>query len=549
MSRSSGTYTAPSNSWNPAVEGTVVDETDWNAILDDLEAGLTESVYTGGLGATDNRLLRTDGTDTKKAQGSAVTVDDSGNISGVGTLASGAITSTGAVTGTALSASTSGVTTTGTIELGHASDTTLARSGAGDVTIEGNAIYRASGADVAIADGGTGASTAAAGARALLEGLSSTQGEILYRNASQWVALGVGASGEVLQSGGAGANVAWAAVAGTGDVTAASSFGTDNVLVRADGTGKGVQSSGIVIDDSNNLSVPGRITRMSRPLSLPPGRLTLSTGVPVLSSSVAAAGTLYYAPYVGGVLWLYDGSAGWDAVAFTELSVVLSGGTASRPHDVFVYNNAGTATLELTAWTNSTTRATALTTQDGLYVKSGATTRLYLGTIYLNASTQCDFILGAAASGGTAGVIGLWNMYQRGPWTTYVADTTDSWAYATGSWRAANNSSTMRTSFVCGLSEGVIQANYQAVSIHTGNAGRVAIGYDSTTSPAGPMLPASTGDRTLADTVNSTVIYSLHATLGYHYLAPLEYGSANVTFYGDAGLSTFQSGFIARGEF
>lgn len=83
MARSSGTYTAPANSFNPAVEGTVVDETDWNSTLDDLEAALTESVYTGGLGSSDNKLLRTDGTDTKKAQGSGITVDDSANMSGV----------------------------------------------------------------------------------------------------------------------------------------------------------------------------------------------------------------------------------------------------------------------------------------------------------------------------------------------------------------------------------------------------------------------------------------------------------------------------------
>ena len=51
------------------------------------------------------------------------------------------------------------VTTSGTIELGHASDTTIARSGSGDITIEGNAVYRAGGTDVAVADGGTGASS------------------------------------------------------------------------------------------------------------------------------------------------------------------------------------------------------------------------------------------------------------------------------------------------------------------------------------------------------------------------------------------------------
>lgn len=42
--------------------------------------------------------------------------------------------------------------------------------------------------------------------------------------------------------------------AGAGDVTAASTFGTDNRAIRSDGTGKGVQSSGITIDDSNNVT-------------------------------------------------------------------------------------------------------------------------------------------------------------------------------------------------------------------------------------------------------------------------------------------------------
>lgn len=46
------------------------------------------------------------------------------------------------------------------INLGHASDTTLTRTGAGDIAVEGNGIYRAGGSDVLLADGGTGASLA-----------------------------------------------------------------------------------------------------------------------------------------------------------------------------------------------------------------------------------------------------------------------------------------------------------------------------------------------------------------------------------------------------
>ena len=112
MARSSGTYAAPSNSWNPAVAGTNVDEGDWNTTLDDIEAAITESVYTSGLGSTDNRLVRTDGTDTKKAQGSAVGCDDNGVLSGVGGLVGTvqSLTGAGAVNLTTL---TTTLTTTG----------------------------------------------------------------------------------------------------------------------------------------------------------------------------------------------------------------------------------------------------------------------------------------------------------------------------------------------------------------------------------------------------------------------------------------------------
>jgi hypothetical protein len=65
-------------------------------------------------------------------------------------------------------------------------------------------------------------------------------------------------SGQLLQFN--GTNWVNATVSGTGDVTAALSFGTDNVVIRSDGTGKGVQSSGITIDDSNNISGVVKIT-------------------------------------------------------------------------------------------------------------------------------------------------------------------------------------------------------------------------------------------------------------------------------------------------
>jgi hypothetical protein len=60
------------------------------------------------------------------------------------------------------------------INVGHASDTTITRVSAGNLAVEGNALYRAGGTDVAIADGGTGQSTAAAAFSALKQAASDT---------------------------------------------------------------------------------------------------------------------------------------------------------------------------------------------------------------------------------------------------------------------------------------------------------------------------------------------------------------------------------------
>ena len=83
-----------------------------------------------------------------------------------------------------------------TIELGHATDTTLARSSGGDVSIEGNVIYRAGGTDVPVADGGTGASTL-------------TDGGILLGSGSGAItAMSVLAAGAIVKGDGCGDPVA-----------------------------------------------------------------------------------------------------------------------------------------------------------------------------------------------------------------------------------------------------------------------------------------------------------------------------------------------------
>lgn len=66
------------------------------------------------------------------------------------------------------------------------------------------------------ANGGLGATTLSS---AIDTEFGSTRGMVLYRGASGWAALGVGSAGQLLSTGGAGADPSWITVSGTGTVT------------------------------------------------------------------------------------------------------------------------------------------------------------------------------------------------------------------------------------------------------------------------------------------------------------------------------------------
>ena len=118
------------------------------------------------------------------------------------------------------------------IELGHASDTTLTRTSAGDVDIEGNIIYRAGGTDVPVADGGTGVST-------LTDG-----GVLLGSGTGAITAMSVLADGEMIVGDGSGDPVA------ESGATLRTSIGL--------GTGDNVQFTNCVL--TGNLDVQGTTT-------------------------------------------------------------------------------------------------------------------------------------------------------------------------------------------------------------------------------------------------------------------------------------------------
>jgi len=277
------------------------------------------------------------------------------------------------------------------------------------------------------------------------------------------------------------------------------------------------------------------------------GRLTTVSGTPILTSNQLAKTTLYYTPFKGNQIAVYADGA-WSVLSFAETSLSLSGYTANKNYDIWGYNNNGTFALDSTVWTNDTTRATALTTQDGIYCKTGDTTRRYLGTVRINSTGgQIDWSLGGAGSGGTNARFTIWNAVNRVKFNAVLSNSDDSWTQTgLGAYRiAANSSVPHRVDLVCGIASFFRAKYHNKPSAATANM-IVSIGLDSTTAKA---TSAVAGQSNLTNTYVEGA-FSGVISEGAHYLAPIEFtGAATATWVGDAGASQQQFGMTFEGEF
>lgn len=260
-------------------------------------------------------------------------------------------------------------------------------------------------------------------------------------------------------------------------------------------------------------------------------RLTLTSGAPVTTSDVTAAGTIYACPYNGNAIALYDGT-NWNIRTSAEFSLALSGLTSGKPYDVFCYDNSGTPTLEFLVWTNDTTRATALTYQDGVLVKSGAATRRYLGTFYTTGTTTTE---------DSAAKRFLYNYYYRVERPLIAAlETTNTWTYTTNTWRQANANAANQLDFVLGVAEDAVFA-HASTSARNGTAQQeayVGIGLDSTSANSATLMPNANIFFSGTHHVALNAEYIGTPSAGRHYLAWLEIdvtATGTTTWLGDNG--------------
>lgn len=253
-------------------------------------------------------------------------------------------------------------------------------------------------------------------------------------------------------------------------------------------------------------------------------RLTLTSATPVTTTDVTGATTIYCTPYKGNRIALYDGSTGWTNYVSSEFSLALGTLTSGKPYDVFCYANSGVPTLEFLVWTNDTTRATALVYQDGVLVKSGATTRRYLGTFYTTSTTQTEDSLVKRF---------LWNYYNRVARPMLRRETTASWNYSTNTVRQANASSSNQLDFVRGVDEDAVSVSLSVNAVNSGaNPVSVGLGLDTTSAynigQGGGFLPNNTYG-------GGSASYNGLPGLGRHYIAWLECSLAlgTTTWYGN----------------
>lgn len=231
----------------------------------------------------------------------------------------------------------------------------------------------------------------------------------------------------------------------------------------------------VKISDSNaywaieNITSPSDTSLTVGAIDVQQFRLTLTSGQPVTSSDVTGATTIYCTPYRGNKIALYDGTK-WVVRASAEFSLALGTLTSGRPYDVFCYDNAGVPTLEFTSWTNATTRATALTYQDGILVKTGALTRRYLGTFYTTSTTQ------TADSAANRLLVNYYNSVDRPLMNSFTANrTTTSTSYA-------EINSEIRVQFLTLLQNPVLINANGAKSVNSGSGLiSTSIGFDGAT--------------------------------------------------------------------
>ena len=135
-----------------------------------------------------------------------------------------------------------------------------------------------------------------------------------------------------------------------------------------------------------------------------------------------------------------------------------------------------------------------------------------------------------AASGGAANIIGLWNAYNRVPFSALCQDSAATYGYGTNTWRAKDGSTSNRVSVVDGLGQSPITASSaQAVALFsTAVASDASVGVVVDSTSATPNAVAYSYSAAALDVwLKSEENFS--PALGFHYYQAMENALSGVS--------------------
>lgn len=497
-----------------------------NSILSNITGGTTTPLANSLTAIIDSAIDNTQG-DILYRSGTVWTALNPGTSGQVLTTAGASanpswttVTGTGTVTSVATNNGLTGgtITTTGTIGLA-----TIAT---------GNVLANTS--------GGSAVPTANTPTK-VLDVIGATEGDILYRGASVWTALAPGTNGQFLQTTGAGSTPQWA--------TSVSSLNT----------------------------LTGALTLLSGSQ----GRLTLTSHTPIMSASVAGGTTIYYDSFIGNQVAYFNGSNDvMDTIASNEVSDAMvsaaSAGqvVAGNVYDIWwVHGGANRICIAMSASTgggggwgsdtggSNTARGTGYSQIDQTtrpyptnknsitncfngatnYGPVSANQGTYLGTIESSGNGQVSYVFGAPASGGSAGLFGIWNL-NTVTTTSTVTDNGSFYTYSSATVREARGSTGNQIQFVIGLPGYGLTTSYsgEAATITFGASATFGLGFDQTTAyncqSNGIHTPTSTGNVVTAFRSTASTLCSWNPGVGFHTLSANENSdSSNLNQFDNSG--------------
>jgi len=266
----------------------------------------------------------------------------------------------------------------------------------------------------------------------------------------------------------------------------------------------------------------------------------LVVGMKVTGTNIPANTTIATIPTTSSIT-LNNAATGTGSVSLTFKC------PANAQYDLFLDAITGVPRLTFSAaWTNATTRSTAIDTSLGFGIKDGDARYKRVGAILITA-TDGEV---ATSFGGdaTAGFWSIWNQFNRVEVGFSVWDSANSWTHANNStWAAPNGGSTnYRATFMVGEGLEQFKARFLLqVTTPASTAGAPGIGVDSTSARSGynTYNPQSA-------TQTQHAWWKGQLAAGSHFISALDYSSGGTaTFYGDNNVAYLQTGLHIEGWF